>query len=370
MLLSTRVRWVQRMLGSAIIARRCRKKARRISKGLPLANAPELKGAISKRFDGYTFDLWHKAYAAATGQPCVDYVPEDLFYNVFESRLNPRHRRAVYRDKNFYDRLGWSCLPQTIFRIIDGRLFDRSYHQIDAETALALARESGLSEFVAKPARETGGGARVTFLDFDGLASFVPGNLKRNSDWIVQHPIRQHSDMARLNASSVNTVRIVTIRMDAQVSVVSAFLRFGIGGSRVDNLTAGNVAVGVEEDGRLRKEGYDIKLRRVATHPTEGFAFDSFVIPSYRIATQACIDLHAGIPDLDLISWDIAIDEHGRPTVIEFNIGRQDISVAQVCNGPVLNPYIDKVLARNKWFVIPGIGAIDRQADMEPEYVR
>jgi hypothetical protein len=370
MLLSTRIRWVQRMLGSAIIARRCRKKARRISKDLPLANDRGLKASISKRFDGYSFDLWHKAYAAATGRPSVDYVPEDLFYNVFQSRLNPRHRREVYRDKNFYDRLGWSCLPQTIFRIIDGRLFDKSYHQIDIETALSLARDTGLSEFVAKPARETGGGSRVTFLGFNGLTAFVPENLKRNSDWIVQHPIRQHADMARLNSSSVNTMRIVTIRMDADVSIVSAFVRFGISDSRVDNLTAGNVAVGVQDDGRLRKDGYDINFRRVANHPTQGFAFDSFVIPSFVAAKQTCLDLHQGIPDLDLISWDIAIDEHGKPTVVEFNIGRQDISLAQVCNGPVLKPYIDAVLARHKWFVIPGIGAIDQQADMEPEYVR
>ena len=56
-------------------------------------------------------------------------------------------RRDIYAnlqtlDKNYYDRLGWSCLPQTIFRIINGRLFDKSYpyRMIDADTALALAR--------------------------------------------------------------------------------------------------------------------------------------------------------------------------------------------------------------------------------------
>ena len=79
-------------------------------------------------------------------------MPEDLFYNVFETRLNPRNRREPYKDKNFFDRMGWDCLPDTIFRIINGRLFDKTYEMIDMETALALAREAQERELVVKPA--------------------------------------------------------------------------------------------------------------------------------------------------------------------------------------------------------------------------
>lgn len=364
------MKWVERMVGAAIIARRCRKKAERIVRQLPVVDDPALRNAVSKRYQGYSFDLWHKAYGAASGQPCADYVPEDLFYNVFEARLNPRHRREAYRDKNYYDRLGWTCLPRTLFRIIDGRLFDASYHQIDQGAALRIARDAGLAEFVAKPARDSGGGARVSFLSFQELSAFVPANLRRNADWIVQEPIVQHAEMTALNPHAVNTIRIVTIRMGAEVSVVSAFVRIGSSGQRVDNLTAGNVAVGVLPDGTLREHGYDLNLKRSDVHPEYGYAFGGIVLPSYPEAQLTCIRLHESIPDLDLISWDVAIGGDGEPVVIEFNIGRQDISVSQVCNGPVLNPYIDDVLARHKWLVIPGIGAIDSQADMPPEYVR
>lgn len=370
-MLATRIRWAERMLGAVIIARRYRYKIKLASKSLPIAEDPEIKAAVSKRFGGYSCDLWHKAYAAASGQRSVDYLPEDLFYNVIESRLNPRHRQQAYLDKNYFDRLGWSCLPKTIFRIIDGRLFDRSYHLVDTETALELARETGLFEFVAKPARESGGGSRVTFVDFAGLAAFLPANMKRHSDWIFQHPIRQHDSMASLNPSSVNTIRIVTIRMRADVSVVGSFVRLGTKGMRVDNLsTKKNVAVGVEEDGRLRKYGYDDNFRRSTNHPDHGYAYNSIVIPSFATVRQTCIQLHESIPDLDLLSWDVAIDHRGEPVVIEFNIKRQDIGHVQVCNGAVFNPYIDAVLARHKWLMIPGIGAIDSQADMAPEYVR
>lgn len=366
-MLAAKVRWVERMCGAAIIAHRCRRKIRHLSRKLPIVAAPGLKADIRKRFKGYSCDFWHKAYAAASGRSCIDYVPEDIFYNIFLDRLNPRSRRVLFRDKNFLDRMNWPCLPQTIFRIINGRLFDESYQMIDTETALALMRSSGLSEFVVKPARGTSGGHGVAFLDLTALTAFVPANLKRHSDWIIQRPVIQHEVMSELHSSSVNTMRIVTIRTGAEVSVVQVFLRIGVGRSRVDNLSSGNIAVGVEEDGRLREVGYDFALQRCSTHPQHGYAFDSFVIPSFETARQICIGLHKGVPDLDLISWDVAIDDRAVPVVIELNVGRQDANISQICNGPVFSPFVDAVLARHEWFVIPGIGAIDRQADVAPD---
>lgn len=369
-MLSTKIRRLERVIGSVIIARRCRRKIKRVSRDLPITEDRGMKALIRARFPGYTSDLWHKAYAAASGVSTPDYVPEDLFYNVVESRLNPRHRREYYKDKNVYDRLNWDCLPATVFRIVNGRLYNKDYRSIAIEKALELARETKCPEFVVKPTRETGGGARVGFMDIVALDDFLRANMKPHADWIIQQPLLQHEAMADFNASSVNTVRIVTIRMGTEISFVSAFARLGTKGMRVDNLTVGNVAIGVAEDGQLAKYGYDIKLRRCLTHPGHGYAFEGLVIPSFKEARLKCIDLHETIPDLDLLSWDIAIDRNGAPVVIEFNIGRQDISLGQVCCGPVLNPYIDQILGRHKWMVIPGIGAIDSAADMAPEYTR
>jgi hypothetical protein len=353
------------MMGAVIIARRYRHKIRLASRQFPIVDDPELSAAIKKRFNGYSFDLWHKVFAAASGRTSVDYLPEDLFYNVFENRLNPRHRKSTYSDKNHYDRLGWSCLPETVFRIINGRLFDPSYQMIDLESALQLAQATGLSEFVAKPARATGGGVGVGFLDLGQLASFAAAQMKPNADWIVQHPIRQHVEMSRLHPTCVNTLRIITIRMGAAVTVVSAFIRIGTGTTRVDNLTAGkSIAVGVERDGRLGKYAYDDDLRRSDVHPDHGYAFDGLFIPSFSAAQQTCISLHQKIPELDLISWDVAIAHDGTPVVLEFNIRRQDVNTSQVCSGPVLKPYIDEVLARRRWLIIPGIGPIDRHVDI------
>ena len=359
-MLSTRVRWAERLLGSAIIARRCRQRIRRLCKEMAVVDQPGLSRAISRRFDGYSCDWWHKVYGTASGRPCIDYVPEDLFVNVFENRLNPRKRKELYKDKNHYDRLNWSCLPETVFRIINGRMFDKSYQLIDATSALKLARKTGLEEFVAKPARDTGGARQVSFLPFAELATFIPLQLKEQSDWIIQQPVIQHEAMAALHPHAVNTIRIVTIRMGTAISVVSAFVRIGAGTSRVDNLTPGKgIGVGVQGDGRLRKYGYNLRYKRYTKHPDHGYNVEGIELPSFEPAQRTCIALHQTIPELDFISWDVAISHDGTPTILEFNVRRPDIGHSQVCNGPVLKPYIDAVLARRKWHMIPGIGAID-----------
>jgi hypothetical protein len=361
-----RIRRIERTLGAAIIARRCRTRIKRISKHVPIADLRSLKSAVRDRFGGYSFELWHKVYAAANGQPSIDYLPEDIFYNIFENRLNPRLRKEVYKDKNHYDRLNWPCLPPTIFRIINGRLFDTKYRMIDTQAALALALASDLSEFVVKPTRDTSGGTGVQFLDRVQLPAFIAANLKSHSDWIVQYPVIQHEAMARLHPSCVNTIRVVTLRMGSVVSAISSIIRIGAGESRVANVSTSNgIAVGILPDGRLKEYGCNHKLQRRTQHPDHGYALDQVVIPSFTAVQATCAELHQTIPELDLISWDMAVDRRGAPVVLEFNIRRQDINYNQVCNGPVLGPYIDAVLARNKWHVIPGIGAIDEVMDMD-----
>jgi len=366
-LLATKMQWIERMVGAMIIAYRCRRKIQRLSKTLPIERQPRLRESVSRRFPGYSYDLWHRAYAAINGYPSVDYVPEDLFYNVFETRLNPRNRREPYKDKNFFDRMGWDCLPDTIFRIINGRLFDKTYEMIDVQTALALAREAQEAELVVKPAIDSGSGSRVMFLDELQLATFLMENLKPHSDWIIQRPIVQHQVMAGLNPSSVNTLRVVTIREGAKVSVISSFAKIGTRGARVDNVMAGNIAVGVAEGGRLRERGHDSAFRISMAHPDHGYPYGGVVIPSYDSVLDTCIRLHRHVPDLDLLSWDVGVRSDGVPVVIEVNIRRQDANITQICNGPVFSPYVDAVLARHKWLEIPGIGAIDAQADMAPE---
>lgn len=369
-MLSTWIRRAEFVFGCAHVARLHKKQMAEVARGLDIKPDPEMRARLRQRLGRYSCTLWHSVYAAINGVHSVDYLPEDIFFNIFERRLNPRLRRDTYRDKNFYDRMNWPGLPVTVLRVINGELFDPAYRSLDLAAGLALARQSSADEFVVKPSRATRGGFRVAFIPVADLEHVLRMKLRPNSDWIVQEPVRQHHLMAALNASSVNTLRIMTIRLGGEVAVVSAFVRIGVKGARVDNLSSGNMAAGVTrhegtETGRLGAFACDDKLKLHATHPDHGYRFDTISLPFFGAAERLCMDLHERIPDLGLLSWDIAINAQGAPGVIEFNVGRQDINTHQACNGPVFAPYIDRVLGRHPWLTLPGLGPLDHLFDIQ-----
>jgi hypothetical protein len=53
------------------------------------------------------------------------------------------------------------------------------------------------------------------------------------------------------------------------------------------------------------------------------------------MAVGLCRKLHESFPWFDLISWDVAIDAHHEPRIIEFNVANQGLYSYQMTNGPI-----------------------------------
>jgi len=267
---------------------------------------------------------WPDAYASVNGMVSDGYVSEPDFYIHVEPFLNHPGRASLYSDKNMYDRLALPNLPVTLARIMKGRIIGPDYRP--------LAAIAGVSEALFKPSTESGGGVGVEFVrDVDHRAHEL---ARGSSDWIIQKPIIQAAEMSRLNHSSVNTIRVMTLRTTRGVVVVSSVVRIGRLGQRVDNQRAGGVAVGINE-GRLRRCAFDKYFNSYVSHPDNDFAFEGYELPMTRDAELLCSSTHETIPNLDLLSWDIAIDENYRLVLIEVNVSPQEINFHQLCNGPV-----------------------------------
>ena len=202
------------------------------------------------------------------------------------------------------------------------------------------AAENGGTEVVLKRALGGRGGKEVRFVLPDDLPMVLTPLLQHRGifqDWILQRPLRQCDALAAFNATSVNTLRIMTYRSRRGVIHLSTFLRMGRAGSRVDNMTSGGLSCGVDPgSGMLHPRGRLLHSlnETVDRHPDSGVAFAGFRVPAWDEALEACIRGHEMIPALDLISWDIAIDHESYPAFIEFNIVEQDIRVHQIENGP------------------------------------
>jgi hypothetical protein len=144
------------------------------------------------------------------------------------------------------------------------------------------------------------------------------------SEFIFQVAIQQHSEMNRLNYSSLNTIRIDTfIDKDGKIDVLSGFLRMSVDNSYVDNISSGGCRVGVDlETGRLKKYGYfmikTFGVRVLTEHPVTKTVFEDFKIPYIHEVKELVIKAAGFMPELRLVGWDVGIGESG-PVLIEGN---------------------------------------------------
>ena len=169
-------------------------------------------------------------------------------------------------------------------------------------------------------------------------------NILTAGRYIAQSIIKQHPLMSSLHPSSINTVRLVTIRglKNGIIQAIPSILRMGTGESIVDNTSQGGIAVGIDmKTGRLSQYGFfnpefGLKVER---HPDSGILFSQFVIPFFEEAKKQAIYFHSMLPGLHSVGWDIAIGENG-PIFIEGN-DNWEINGPQECNGGLMKEFTD-----------------------------
>jgi hypothetical protein len=241
--------------------------------------------------------------------------------------------------------LGWR-LPNAVGRIIGGRFFDGAYAPANPADALA-----GFDELIVKPAlgAASGAGKDVRVLPGAEAIAFAQGATRsgRENDWIIQELVRQSSTTARLNPSSVNTLRLTTLYVGERPEVIGAYVRIGLAGMRVDDKDGAGLECTVR-DGVLDEIAYDQKFRPCAAHPDSGLKFGGIALPGWADACAMTTGAHSRLPELGMLSWDVAFDERDAPIVIEVNPDRQEIAMHQIARGPLFGARTAEIRARTR----------------------
>jgi hypothetical protein len=139
--------------------------------------------------------------------------------------------------------------------------------------------------------------------------------------FLFQRRIDQHPLMSRLNASSVNTMRLISFCIDGQATVLHGVLRIGVAPSHIDNWAAGGLIASIDlERGELRGDGFFKPGAggRTPVHPVSGISFDGFALPHFAEAMATVERLHEYLPQIYSIGWDVAISTDG-PLIVEGN---------------------------------------------------
>ena len=170
--------------------------------------------------------------------------------------------------------------------------------------------------------------------DADADMATLKNMLEDGGRFLIQRCIAQHDAMAQLHPTSINSLRMVTVRSlkDNEIYVLPSILRIGTNGSVVDNTSQGGVAVGFDlvtgqlNEWGLQKPKYGL---RIDTHPNSKIKFSEFTIPFVEEAIKQAKYFHSFL-DMHSIGWDIAIGPNG-PIFIEGN-DNWEINGPQSCN--------------------------------------
>jgi len=287
----------------------------------------------------------HNYYTEKTGAFCPDYIPDDLHYAYIDPYFN-NWKAAKYIDNK--------CQYVGLFRNIthaeniiwrsNGLWFNDSSAPLTKEQIDEILCQYE-SAFV-KIATDSLGGKGVFFISGEDLVSSFWNRIQNiHSDLVVQKPIVQHESLRRINDSSVNTIRSISLLSESGVVVYSSILRMGINGAKVDNASQGGITCGIDKNGKLKKYAYSAKGPKFLQHPNSNITFEGYAIPQFEKLMEMIPRLHCQIPLFRLVSWDFAIREDGEPVLIEANLCNGEIDFHQLNNGPLFGEDTNRILA-------------------------
>ena len=288
---------------------------------------------------------WYRLFKALLGHVDPRFIPEETFRTRIEPMLCRQSVSAAYHDKNQLDRQFPELLrPATVLRNIYGHYYDADYRPLARSQALPRLQARPGALFLKPAISGTGSGhnvARVT-AEPDGVRfgdrvlSLAELENIYVQDFLVQEGVVQHETLARFYTGSLNTIRLITLRLADQIIPLAGTFRMG-NGSHVDNGHAGGLLCGVRlTDGQLTDFACDVAFRRHQEHPLSRVPFAGQHIPSiHRIVAMASA-VHQRLPYFDQISCDIAVLPDGNPCLIEVNTFGQGIEPHQFLKGAPL----------------------------------
>jgi len=269
------------------------------------------------------------------------YIPESLYYSEIQPALNNFEVGGVLSDKNISSQLFTAKMPRTIIRKINGYYFTENYEWASFEEAIDIIKKE--KQVIIKPSNDTYGGEGINFWE-DNVGT-LKGFLSVPNDLIVQEVIEQHSELAKFHKESLNTIRIVTLRINKEIVILNTILRMGVNDSKVDNYSAGGVISCVDHQGNLYTETVQSNGEKIKKHPNSKIIFSGEKIVNFNKVVQSAMTQHNRVPYFRLISWDYAINKWGEAVLIEGNYPSGQLDFHQINIGSLFGSYTDDVLS-------------------------
>ena len=170
------------------------------------------------------------------------------------------------------------------------------------------------SKCIVKPL-EGSGGHGIEIVNCNELEEKLFEYCKQKNA-IAEELIEQHPDIAEIYKYSVNTVRIFTLNK----KTLGAVIRFGTGGSTIDNASSGGIFAPIDIlTGVVSQGAYSFSIQEtVIRHPDTQYPIPGICIPYWKECVHMVEEASELLDKLPLVGWDVAITKKG-PVLVEAN---------------------------------------------------
>ncbi len=272
-----------------------------------------------------------RKYKAITGRFDSRYCPNDMFEPYIARALNNPVHVLGFEHKALSDLVFSGIrMPAVVCKCINGVIYDKDMHIINQDRMFELIK--GYDAVCVKKTCFSACGRGVHRLDcgnltIESLREFL---VEFGENYLIQEILRQSPKLSKLSRNSLNTFRVSTLYVNGVCSLCTIISRIGCGDSFVDNGFAGNIFVGVDENGVYSPVGYDVKYNEYRQSDT-GVMFAGFKIDEIKDLVGYAKNCHMKyLPQCGFCGWDFALDENDEWVLVEVNLYAPSIDIEQI----------------------------------------
>jgi hypothetical protein len=284
------------------------------------------------RFGSLRYVPWLLVYTTVRGRFVDGLIPSDLHRQLVMPAINGSVG-AFSAAKSLALRLFPSpAWPDTGY-LIAGVYYDRAMQPIP-QPRLLDTLFGDRPELIVK-SDSSRKGRNVSIIQRDPAVLDQLRSVRHGRPLVLQERILPHAAFADYAPGAATTVRLSSVReADGSIRVRAGHLRFpGTGQITVRSAEAYRCALDIP-NGRFGSEFFTATWQPVTHHPESGRRFEQTPVPSFDRAVTLVCRLHALVPQLGMIGWDLMIDEQAEPRLLEWNGTAPGIALTEALSGP------------------------------------
>jgi len=286
------------------------------------------------------FAGWLKVYTAFQGEFKEGWIPDNYIGRVVGPAVNGE-LEGIAQYKTLTRRIINSDSIPDLAYSVNGSWIDTDGRSLRLAQVYELCFDQFSEIYLKGDFTYQGLGIiKLTKTEFENFKFSELGNF------VIQAPIYQHTFFDKLSPNAVATIRVTTVKPFGKLAEARLCgLRIGRGSEKfIQSKKALQVPV-YTQTGKLFYCAISPKWETFERHPSTDTRLGGLVIPKFGEMKRFCENLHNGIPHLELIGWDIALDKNEEIKIMEWNTGHPGI----VCSEPTTGPHFKGLGWEDLW---------------------